>query len=58
MADRDRGKEWGMEQFDKGKRHVIEVAGLGSKPNVIPPGEVDIRCEPRDVEIGWHPVAG
>lgn len=47
-----------MEQFDKGKRHVIEVAGLGSKPNVIPPGEVDIRCEPRDVEIGWHPVAG
>ncbi|KXJ84957.1 hypothetical protein Micbo1qcDRAFT_237624 [Microdochium bolleyi] len=54
----DRSKEWGLDQFDKGKRQLQHAAGLGAKPNAVPPGEVDIRCEPREVEVGWHPVAG
>jgi hypothetical protein len=33
-------------------------AGLGKKPNVIPPGEASISGELRTVEVGWHPVAG
>lgn len=42
----------------KQKLNVEHSLGLGQKPNVIPPGVVDIRQEPRVVEIGWHPVAG
>ncbi|KAF7298703.1 hypothetical protein MIND_00817700 [Mycena indigotica] len=42
----------------RGKRQVQQMLGLGQKPNVVPPGEPNIKCEPRTVHIGWHPVAG
>ncbi|KAH8892405.1 hypothetical protein GQ53DRAFT_646599, partial [Thozetella sp. PMI_491] len=42
----------------KGKKQLIEAAGLGHKPNVVPPGEPYIHGPQRDVELGWHPVAG
>jgi hypothetical protein len=44
--------------FTKGKMMLQKSAGLGRRENVIPPGEVNISCEPRNVEIGWHPVGG
>ncbi|KAI0129037.1 hypothetical protein BJ170DRAFT_623802 [Xylariales sp. AK1849] len=50
----DRGKD----ELLKGKLHLEHTLGLGQTPNVIPEGEVDISGEPRNVEIGWHPVAG
>lgn len=42
----------------KGTLKVEHELGLGKKPNVVPTGEVKIDCEPRSVELGWHPVAG
>lgn len=47
-----------MDEFGKQKQKLQHLLGLGRRPSVIPPGEVDIRGEPRAVEIGWHPVAG
>jgi len=46
------------DEYLKGKLTVEHAAGLGPKPNVIPPGEISITGEFRPVEIGWHPVAG
>lgn len=40
------------------EKSIEEALGLGHKPNVVPPGEPNIRGEHRTVEIGWHPVAG
>lgn len=40
-------------------KHAIENAvSLGSRPNVVPAGEANIRSAPRTVRIGWHPVGG
>ncbi|KAK5168002.1 uncharacterized protein LTR77_006569 [Saxophila tyrrhenica] len=51
--------------LNKTKREAIEAQrdlkhslGLGHKPNTIPPGKADINGEPRDIQLGWHPVAG
>ncbi|KAK9770779.1 hypothetical protein AB5N19_14140 [Seiridium cardinale] len=46
------------EGLTKGKLKLEKSLGLGQTPNVIPSGEVEIRGDPRPVEIGWHPVAG
>ncbi|KAK6064268.1 hypothetical protein SCUP515_11866 [Seiridium cupressi] len=46
------------EELTKGKLKLEKSLGLGQTPNVIPSGEVEIRGDPRPVEIGWHPVAG
>ncbi|KAK3380622.1 hypothetical protein B0T24DRAFT_197933 [Lasiosphaeria ovina] len=48
----------GKEELLKGKIKLQQTAGLGKKPNVIPPAQPEIHCEPRTVDIGWHPVAG
>ena len=42
----------------KGKLRLEHNLGLGPKPNVIPPGEALMQGDLRNVEIGWHPVAG
>lgn len=41
-----------------GREKLEQSLGLGATPSVIPAGDVDIRGDPRPVEIGWHPVAG
>ncbi|KAI1320242.1 hypothetical protein F5Y16DRAFT_86256 [Xylariaceae sp. FL0255] len=45
-------------QFTKGKLHMEHALGLGSQPDVIPPGEPGVTSESRTVYIGWHPVPG
>ncbi|KAI1436775.1 hypothetical protein GGR50DRAFT_649664 [Xylaria sp. CBS 124048] len=45
------------EGFIKGRLHVEHALGLGTQPNVIPPGEPGLITE-RPVSIGWHPVPG
>ncbi|KAK1762302.1 hypothetical protein QBC33DRAFT_552243 [Phialemonium atrogriseum] len=52
------GLSRGKDELLKGKLKLEHSLGLGHKPNVIPPDEVDINAEHRAVEIGWHPVAG
>ncbi|KAL1850123.1 hypothetical protein Daus18300_013051 [Diaporthe australafricana] len=42
----------------KAKLTLQHELGLGKRPSVVPPGEVNISGEPRTVELGWHPVAG
>ncbi len=34
------------------------MAGLGPKPNIVPPARPSIHGDHRPVELGWHPVAG
>lgn len=53
-----KGKEKSLEGLLKGKLSLEHSLGLGAKPNVIPPGEPRVDAELRNVEIGWHPVAG
>ncbi|KAJ9130828.1 DUF862-domain-containing protein [Pleurostoma richardsiae] len=48
----------GKDELLKGKLKLEHSLGLGHKPNVIPPGEINITGPPRIVEVGWHPVAG
>ena len=48
----------GKDEFEKGRLKLEQSAGLGHKPNVVPPSEPVITGEHRLVEIGWHPVAG
>lgn len=48
----------GKDEALRGKAALEKAAGLGPKPNVIPPGEADIKSISRPIEIGWHPVAG
>lgn len=48
----------GKEEALKGKVLLDQALGLGAKPNVIPPGAAMVNAELRQVEIGWHPVAG
>lgn len=47
-----------MDELLKAKIALEHSIGLGHKPNVVPPAEVDINHEPRTVEVGWHPVGG
>ena len=42
----------------KGKLMLEKQLGLGHRPNVVPPGEAEIDCDYRTVEVGWHPVGG
>jgi hypothetical protein len=42
----------------KSKIAIEHAVGLGAKPNVVPPGEANIRGPSRTVLIGWHPVGG
>ena len=58
VMSRKVGLHRGKDELLKGKLHLEHTLGLGHKPNVIPPDEVDINGEHRLVEIGWHPVAG
>jgi hypothetical protein len=51
-------KELSEEGFIKGKIALQQSIGLGHKPNTVPPGEARVDAELRNVEIGWHPVAG
>ncbi|KAK5658044.1 hypothetical protein OQA88_2600 [Cercophora sp. LCS_1] len=52
------GVEAGKDGLLKGKMKLQRSLGLGTKPNVIPPGSPSVRDAPRPVHIGWHPVAG
>ena len=45
-------------KLQKGKLELVHLAGLGPKVDIVPPGEPSIHAETRDVELGWHPVAG
>lgn len=42
----------------KGELALKRAAGLGHQPNVVPVTEPISNGEPRDVEVGWHPVGG
>lgn len=54
----EKGKEKGIDGLIKGKLALEHGLGLGQKPNCIPWGEPRVDAELREVEIGWHPVAG
>lgn len=48
----------GKDEALRGKAALEKAAGLGPRPNAVPPMEADIKSPPRQIELGWHPVAG
>ncbi|KAJ6493300.1 hypothetical protein C8R45DRAFT_989345 [Mycena sanguinolenta] len=48
----------GHDKLLAGKLKLEHSLGLGHQPNVIPPSAPDIAGAPRQVLLGWHPVAG
>ena len=56
--DSEKGFDASKDGILKQKLKFQRSLGLGQKPSVIPIAAIDITGEPRNVEIGWHPVAG
>lgn len=44
--------------YSKGELALKHSLGLGAVPNVIPVAKPVHNGEPREVLVGWHPVAG
>lgn len=44
--------------YTKGELALKHAVGLGAQPNVVPEGSPVHNGEPREVEVGWHPVGG
>lgn len=55
---RKEGYARGKVEAAKGRIYLEHSAGLGPKPNVIPPDDAIVSGALRKVEVGWHPVAG
>ena len=52
------GVQYGKSEMNDAKKSLQKTAGLGHRPDVVPPGPGSVNSDPRKVEIGWHPVAG
>lgn len=44
--------------YNKGELALKHAVGLGAQPNVVPEGSPVHNGEPREVQVGWHPVGG
>jgi hypothetical protein len=46
-------QSWTAKEASEAKVQLQKAAGLGAKPDVVPPGEALVSGEPRTVELGW-----
>lgn len=46
-------RSWTTKEASDAKKELQKYAGLGERPDVIPPGEALVSGEPRTVELGW-----
>jgi hypothetical protein len=46
-------QNWTVNEASDAMKELQKAAGLGARPDVVPPGEALVSGEPRTVELGW-----